>query len=191
MFLPNGKTAPRVRAPWYGYLLFQAAVQPKAAEAARLGRTTARSSSPGYLTPITAAAATPACRNGEIKVWPVLHDAMPDPKAQATQRRAQASRAKELRVVVLHKGSERDCYVVLELTEKFADAKVTRVTPGGGVLTSDQVTFGGMRYRDLQPDISGPRWYDVVKASSGKGGGTVFRFTVPKASAALLVATSI
>jgi hypothetical protein len=191
VFLPNGKTAPRVRPPWYGYLLFQAAVQPKAAEAARLGRTTVTSNKPGYLTSIIAAAATPACRNGEIKVWPVIHDAKPDPQAQATQRRSQSSGTKELRIAVLHKGAGRDCFVVLELTENFADAKLVRVTPvGDGGLTSERVTFGGMSYKDLQPEISGTRAYTVIKANRGRAGGTRFRFNMPSASAALLIATS-
>ena len=182
MFLPTGKTAPRVRPPWYGYLLFQAAVQPKAAEKAKLGPTKASTSNPGYVATVTGAAGTTACQNGEVKVWPVLHDAL--------------NGKKELRVVLLHKGDAKDCYVVLNLSEKFTDdTVVTRVTPVGspGGLAADQVAFGGMSYQDLQPEISGSLQRETVqvKTAVAAGGGSTVMFNMPKSSAALLVTVTI
>jgi hypothetical protein len=181
VFLPNGKTAPRVRPPWYGYLLFQAAVQPKAAEKAKLGPTRASSSSPGYVATVTSAAGTTACRNGEVKVWPVLHEAV--------------GGKKELRVVVLHKGEDKDCDLVINLSERFRDAVVTRVTPQGspGGLAAEEVTFGGMSYQDLQPEISGALQSETVTVRSGEAAGAAssVMFRMPKASAALLVAASV
>jgi hypothetical protein len=184
MFMPDGRTLPRVRAPWFGYLLFQAAVEPVPAAAANLGPTDA-DGAPGRLAPIISAAATKLCQGGEIKIWPVMHDT--------------TDGAKEVRVVVLHKGEAVDCSVTLHFKGTFLDARVIWVEPLSTSATARglaalQASYGGLSYGNLEAELKGSITWEVVTAStvnlwSGEE-GTGFTFVVPKAKAALLVTRS-
>lgn len=113
----NGSTAPQTRTPWFGYMLFQAAVSPKTAAAAKLGSTAASSSSkPGRLARITSAAATPGCGRGQIKIWPVVH-------------RGEFAGSTELRVVLLNKSDREDCRVALDVKGNFGDGSLMWMMP--------------------------------------------------------------
>ena len=181
----DGTTFPKVKAPWFGYMLFQAAVAPRAAESAGLGPTAADWNS-GHFATITSAAASPACDAGQVKVWPVIHN---------TSMKGR----RELRVVVLNKGVNKDCLVTLQLTEAFLDGYLTRVEPvaRGGLkgISALEATYGGVNYTMPSPVLNGTPAVEPVEAvqSPGLGGnrgckGTSFSFMVKKASAAVLMA---
>jgi hypothetical protein len=98
-------------------MLFQAAVSPTGAAAAKLGPTTASSSSkPGRLASITAAAATPGCDKGQIKIWPVVHE-------------GKTAGSKELRVVLLNKSTRDDCEVTVNVNGGFGDGSLLWMMP--------------------------------------------------------------
>ena len=181
--MPDGRTLPRVRAPWLGYLLFQAAVEPIPAAAANLGPTEADGAA-ARLATIISAAATKSCQGGEIKIWPVMHNTNDG--------------GKEVRVVVLHKGENVDCSVTLQFKGTFQDAAVTWVEPVNTNATRGlaalQGTFGGLSYEPLEAELKGTPATETVGAYtvnlwSGEE-GTGFTFLVPKAKAALLVTRS-
>jgi hypothetical protein len=98
-------------------MLFQAAVSPSKASTAKLGSTIASSSSkPGRLASITAAAATPGCDGGQIKIWPVVHE-------------GKTAGARELRVVLLNKSKRDDCQVTVNLNGGFGDGSLMWMMP--------------------------------------------------------------
>jgi hypothetical protein len=191
---------PRVKAPWYGYMLFQAAAAPKAAEASNLGPSATVDGTAGRFATIKSAAATPACEAGQVKIWPVVHN---------TSYLSQISGVKkELRVVVLNKNDESDCLVTLKLSEGFQDASLTRVQAEDDTgLAAQSVLWGGQKYEWKETQLSGtPVSELVVGVLGGDGnaeelpkpsrklrgceGGTSYTFMMPKASAALLVSQS-
>jgi hypothetical protein len=180
----NGTSYPKVKAPWFGYMMFQAAVAPRAAEEAGLGPTAA-AWEPGHFATITSAAASPACDAGQVKVWPVIH------KSSIKGR-------KELRVVVLNKGVTKDCLVTLHLTEAYMDGYLTRVEPvaRGGLkgISALEATYGKVNYTMPSPELNGTPLMEKVPALDVAGRvnsgcqGTSFSFMVGKASAAVLMA---
>ena len=183
-FLQNGTTYPRVRAPWYGYLLFQSAVSPVAVQNAGLG-TTISKGAPGRLATVTKASATRNCDEGKIKIWPIVHES--------------AGAETEVRVVVINKGMTGRCLVTLTLAGSYKDGTILRVLPqqtgreeGDGPYEALSGTFGGLGYEDLKPSMNGRLMPELARASKVAGPGTqsktAFSFLVPEASAALLVA---
>jgi hypothetical protein len=116
--MANGTTAPQTRPPWFGYMLFQAAVSPNRAAAAKLGSTIATSSSkPGRLASITAATATPGCDRGQIKIWPVVHEG------------GKTAGSRELRVVLLNKSKRDDCQVTVNVNGVVGDGSLMWMMP--------------------------------------------------------------
>uniref|UniRef100_A0A383WPH3 Glycoside hydrolase family 79 protein n=1 Tax=Tetradesmus obliquus TaxID=3088 RepID=A0A383WPH3_TETOB len=188
----NGTTAPQVRPPWFGYMLFQAAVSPHRAAAAKLGPTAAASSSkPGRLASITAAAATPGCSQGQIKIWPVVHEA---------GAAAAAAGSKELRVVLLNKSKREDCQVTVNVNGVFEDGSLLWMMPeeaeGPERMAAKRIMFGGATFTDRTGLMSStPKQEKVAAAAAAAaaartaaGAGTSYTMQVPRASAALLVA---
>ncbi|WIA36717.1 hypothetical protein OEZ86_007990 [Tetradesmus obliquus] len=184
--MANGTTAPQTRPPWFGYMLFQAAVSPHRAAAAKLGPTAAASSSkPGRLASITAAAATPGCSQGQIKIWPVVHEA-------GTAAAAAAAGSKELRVVLLNKSKREDCQVTVNVNGVFEDGSLLWMMPeeaeGPDRMAAKRIMFGGATFTDRSGLMSSTPKQEKVAAAAAAGAGTSYTMQVPRASAALLVA---